>query len=175
MKKLFTLLMLVPALMFGADAANDLLLSQRKSDNSGNIQRNVAPVATGLLVFDSSKIPTSPSGLTYDTHVLKTGGYAGTSNTTTYAATTTIDLRNNLQTVSLTGNVTFDTSNRAAGLYCTLRVICDGSNRTLTFPSWVFVGTVAPATITASKVALLTLVCFGTNETDVVASWVQQP
>lgn len=101
--------------------------------------------------------------------------YTANSNTTTYAATTTIDLTKNLQTVSLTGNVIFQTSNRTAGKYVTVRVICDGTLRTLTFPSWKFVGTVAPANIVAGKVALLTLVCFGTAETDIIASWVSEP
>jgi len=101
--------------------------------------------------------------------------YTANSNTTTYAATTTIDLTKNLQTVSLTGNVTFETSNRTAGKYATIRVVCDGTLRTLTFPAWKFVGTVAPANIVASKVALLTLVCFGTAETDIIASWVSEP
>lgn len=100
---------------------------------------------------------------------------AATSETTTYAATTNIDLTKGLQTVTLTGNITFTTSNRAAGVYVTVRVVGDGSNRTLVFPSWKFVGTVAPNTLVANKVAILTLICFGSNDTDIVASWVSEP
>lgn len=66
-KYLIFILMAVSA--FGADAANDLILSQRKSDNSGNIQRNVAPTTNGFLTFNSSKIPTSPD-LTYSSPTL---------------------------------------------------------------------------------------------------------
>lgn len=102
-------------------------------------------------------------------------GWSSASNTTTYAATTDIDITKNLQTVSLTGNVTFTTSNKSAGIYTTVRVVADGTNRTLTFPSWVFVGTVAPTTLVANKTAILTLICFGTADTDIVASWVSQP
>lgn len=66
MKKLLLYLALAVGL-FGADAANDLLLSQRKADNSGNIQRNVAPTTSGFLTFNASKVPTSPADLTYAT------------------------------------------------------------------------------------------------------------
>lgn len=108
-------------------------------------------------------------------NVLLQSRIAATSETTTYAATTNIDLTKGLQTVTLTGNITFTTSNKAAGVYVTVRVVGDGSNRTLTFPSWKFVGTVAPTTLVANKVAILTLICFGTADTDIVASWVSQP
>lgn len=63
MKRLIIFLSMAVGL-FGADAANDVILTQRKADNSGNTQRNVAPVASGLLTFDASKIPTSPAGFT---------------------------------------------------------------------------------------------------------------
>lgn len=49
--------MLLSVVAFGADAANDLILSQRKSDNSGSIQRNLSPAVNGLFGFDASKIP----------------------------------------------------------------------------------------------------------------------
>jgi hypothetical protein len=64
MKKLLIFLALLTA-GFSADAANDVVLSQRKADNSGFIQRNVAPVASGFLTFDASKIPTSPANITW--------------------------------------------------------------------------------------------------------------
>jgi hypothetical protein len=69
MKQLFLFLTLLGA-GFAADAANDVILSQRKADNSGSIQRNVAPVASGFLTFDASKVPTSPAGLTWVTPTL---------------------------------------------------------------------------------------------------------
>lgn len=57
MRKLLIMLSLAVGL-FGADAANDLLLSQRKPDNSGNIQRNVpaqnAITSGSLSSFQSS-------------------------------------------------------------------------------------------------------------------------
>lgn len=100
-------------------------------------------------------------------------GWATAPQTTAYAASTDIDLRENLQTVTLAGDITFTTSNKSAGLYTTVRVVGDGSNRALTFPgAWVWVGSVAPTTLVANEVGLLSLVCFGAADSDVVASWV---
>jgi len=157
MKKFLTLLfaafLAIPA--FAADAANDVVLSQRKADNSGFIQRNVIPVAGGFLQFDANKIPV---------------GLALT--TITYSATPNIATTANLQTIALTGNAAFTSSGYAAGQYVTVRVVCDGTNRTVSFPAtWVWVGSTAPTTLLANKVGLLSLVVFGTTEASVVASW----
>lgn len=70
MKRIFLLFSMLAGFAFCADAANDIVLSQRKADNSGFIQRNVAPTARGLLTFDASKIPTSTTDLTYTSPTL---------------------------------------------------------------------------------------------------------
>jgi hypothetical protein len=93
--------------------------------------------------------------------------------TIVYAAQVTPNFTDeSLQTVSLTGNFELQAaSNKAAGRGIAIRIVADGSIRTLTFPaSWVFVGT-KPADIGASKTGILSLTCFGANETDVVAAW----
>lgn len=155
MKKLLILFVALATALFGADAANDVVLSQRKADNSGFIQRNVVPVAGGFLQFNASKVPV---GLTL--------------TTITYSATPDIATTANLQTIALTGDAAFTASGYAAGQYVTVRVVCDGTNRTISFPAtWVWVGSVAPTTLIASKVGLLSLVVFGTTEATVVASW----
>ena len=95
-------------------------------------------------------------------------------DTITYGATTDLDLsalNGAYKSISLTGNITFTTSNRANGRTLVLRVICDSTQRTLTFPSgWVFVGT-KPANIAASKTGVLSLTFFGTADSDCVAAW----
>lgn len=94
--------------------------------------------------------------------------------TLTYAATVDLDmtaLAGAFRTITLTGNITFTTSNRSAGEMVTLRIICDGTQRTLTFPvGWRFIGP-KPANIAASKVAVLTVMLFGTADTDGVAAY----
>lgn len=81
-----------------------------------------------------------------------------------------------LQTVSITGNFELQAaSNKAAGKGIVIRIVADANLRTLTFPaSWVWV-CAKPADIAANKTGILSLTCFGANETDVVAAWAVEP
>jgi hypothetical protein len=98
-------------------------------------------------------------------------------STLTYAATTNIDMDGDgFQTVTLTGNITFTTSNRAAGRSRTVRIVGDSSSRTLTWPAgWTWIGAAAPSSIAASKDAILTITAFGTADADVVAAYAVEP
>ena len=100
-----------------------------------------------------------------------------TTSTLTYSSTAAIDFATeSIQTVTLTGDVTFTTANLAAGRSKTVRIICDSSTRAFTFPvGWVFVGTAAPATAIASKTGVLSLTAFGTADSTVVAAYAAQP
>lgn len=80
-----------------------------------------------------------------------------------------------LQTLTLSGNTTFDTTltgfASGKGRAMQLRVTCDGSERTLTFPSdWKWMGS-KPATLAANAQAVLSLTSWGPDEDDVVAVW----
>lgn len=96
-----------------------------------------------------------------------------TVSSLSYSATTDIDFTSaGCRTLSLTGNVTFTTSNKAVNRSVVIRIIADGSTRNLTFPgSWVFVGAAAPTTIAAGKTAVLSLMCFGSSDSDIVAAY----
>lgn len=99
-----------------------------------------------------------------------------THSTLTYAATTNIDMdTDGFQTVTLTGDITFTTSNRAAGRSKTIRIVGDSSLRTFTFPSWTFIGAAAPASLEANKDAVLTITAFGTADTDIIAAYAVEP
>lgn len=96
--------------------------------------------------------------------------------TLAYAGSVALDFDSNaMQTIALTGDITFTTSNKAAGRRKVLRIVCDGTGRNFTWPSWKFVGAAGPASIAASKVARLELDCFGTAESDVLARYVVEP
>jgi len=115
------------------------------------------------------------ANITVDSKGRITAAANGSSlGTLTYAATVDLDmatLNGTYQTISLTGNLTFTTSNRASGRETTLRLLADASLRTLTFPAgWRFVGT-KPASIAANKVAVLSLKFFGAADSDCVAAW----
>jgi hypothetical protein len=56
--------------------------------------------------------------------------------------TTALDFSGDqLQTISISANTTFTTSNLAVGKSKTIKITTDGTLRTLTFPAWKFVGT----------------------------------
>jgi len=94
----------------------------------------------------------------------------------TYAATVNLDFSvSNFNTLTLTGNVTFTTSNRALTRSEVVRIINGATARTFTFPSgWVWIGAAAPNGIAASKTGVLSLFCFGTADTDIIASYAVQ-
>lgn len=74
--------------------------------------------------------------------------------------------------VSLQGNLTLVTRNLHANCSMSLRIIADGSTRTLVFPSgWRFLGAAAPASIAANKVALLSIKSYGTTDADVLVAY----
>ena len=78
-----------------------------------------------------------------------------------------------LQKITTNGNMAFSaSSNRLAGRSVTLLIENTlGAQRNLTFNgSWRFVGE-EPAVLGAGKVAILSLTCFGTAESDVVCSY----
>lgn len=91
-----------------------------------------------------------------------------------YAASKELDFDGAaIQTISLTGAISFTTTNRAAGKSILLNITADGTNRAFTFPAWVFVGT-APTEIAADKTAMLHLTCLGTTEASIVASYAEE-
>ena len=91
--------------------------------------------------------------------------------TLTYAATVDLDfLDKAVQDVTLNGNIEFTTSNLAAGRSLAVTILADESERTFTFPAWVFVGT-EPTVIAAGKTATLSLLARGSTAASVVAAY----
>lgn len=89
----------------------------------------------------------------------------------TSATTTALDFSGDqLQTISISANTTFTTSNRAIGKSKTIKITTDATLRTLTFPAWKFVGA-KPSDQAASKIGILTVTAFGSADTDIVAAY----
>lgn len=99
-----------------------------------------------------------------------------TQTAVTYGSTTTFDFNDpDEQTLTLTGNPTFATSNRAAGRSKVIKIDPGASNRTITYPAWVPINAALPTTFLANKIVILTLKCWGSAETDIVAAVGAQP
>lgn len=74
--------------------------------------------------------------------------------------------------VALNGDATFSTSNLGNGRSAAIRVVCDGTTRTLTFPAgWTWLGTSPPANLAANDVGWLAITAFGATDSTVVAAW----
>jgi hypothetical protein len=142
---------------------------------------DAAPLAPGTAAVGSSTdyaredhVHPLPDLVTSSTAGLQPASGYGTI---TYAAQVTLDfaaLDKQMNTISLTGDLELLTSNLANSREVRLRLVNDATERTLTFPAdWKFVGT-KPATIAASKVAILSLGAFGTTNADVVAAYAVQ-
>jgi len=103
-----------------------------------------------------------------------------TASTITYASTVDLDmaaLAGQYCTISLTGNLEFTALNRASGRQVTLRLLCDATTRTLTFPAaWDFLGPVGskPSSLAANKIAVLSLTFFGASNDDCIACYQAQ-
>lgn len=95
--------------------------------------------------------------------------------TLTWSSTVNIDIAKEEQTVSITGNTTFTTSNKSSAKQVNLRIVGDGSTRTFTFPAWISLGAALPSGLAAGKTALLSLKCYGTADTDIIAGYAVQP
>lgn len=96
-------------------------------------------------------------------------------NTLTAGGAITIDTDPILpiyNSVALNANATFSTSNLGVGRGGSVRVLCDGTTRTLTFPgTWTWMGTAPPANLAANDVGWLSIIAFGATDADVVAAW----
>jgi len=76
------------------------------------------------------------------------------------------------RSLSMTGATTFTTSNLGVGRSVSVRLVAGASERTVTFPAgWSWLGGATPTAVPANKVALLSFVAYGPDDTDVIAAW----
>lgn len=175
----------------GAAAAAQAYAIQRANHTGSQAQSTVTDLVTDL----AAKAPLASPALTGNpTAPTQTAGNNSTRlATTAYVDTATalksdkiatvgaalgttgsVDLdlaalNNTLQSIALSGNITFTSSNEAAGLSVVVKISA-ASLRTLTFPSWTFLGPI-PASIAAGKTGVLSLTAFGATDADVIAAW----
>src|SRR5213075_1217966 len=91
------------------------------------------------------------SGTDYDANFANVLG-TGTESTTTGAIALSLTPGAELDKVVLTGNPTFSTANRAAGLFKSVLIDSNGSSRTLAFnASWKWLGTDNSAGVTLAS------------------------
>lgn len=95
-----------------------------------------------------------------------------------YGANVVVDFNGDeYKVLTLSGDVSFTSSNRGQAKSITVKIIGDGSLRTLSFPAgWVWLGDGEPASLASGKVGVLSITSFGNDEVDVIAVYsVQNP
>jgi hypothetical protein len=91
-----------------------------------------------------------------------------------YATTISVDLATMFHTASLTGPVFITASNLGPGKMASIKLTTDGTMRNVGYPaSWVWLQTV-PIAISASKTGIVSLVSYGSTDSDVVAVYATQ-
>ena len=129
------------------------------STGSGNVVLSASPTFTGTVL--TAELNVNDNNITNVKNIIHD----------TSAATQDLDfLGDQLQYDTINANTTFTASNMVSGKSKTVKLTTDGSTRTFTFPAWKFIGT-KPTEQAASKVGILTLTCFGTGISDVVAAY----
>lgn len=99
-------------------------------------------------------------------------------NTLAPAATVVIDASPDLpvfNSLSVDQDTTFTTANLGPGRSASVRVVCDGTTRSLTFPTgpggWTWLGSGPPSSLAANDVGYLSITAYGATDADVVAAW----
>ncbi len=120
---------------------------------------------TGAVTLSAADVSAAPATRTVGTGLGTTG---------------TVDLdmaavHGTIQTITATGDITFTTSNRAAGREVTLVIAAGGSSRTLAWPSWLAVGAALPTTLASGKTLVVSVTFTGTTEGSGIATAAVQP
>lgn len=123
--------------------------------------------ADKLIIFDSaaSDVPKLATVSSVVTPVV--GASLGTTGTVDLDLAA---LNGTVQTITASGNITFTTSNRAAGRWLELRIAAGGSTRTLAWPAWVAFGAALPTSLASGKVLRVAISSTGTTDASIDAS-----
>ncbi len=175
-------------LVGGGDLSADRTLDIANSD--GSILIEADEISVGVLATDAQH-GTRGGGTQHAVATTLAAGFMSTADkailnnlssgvaTLAYAGSVAIDFASSLETfktIALTGDVTLTSSNLAAGRMVFVRIVADGTNRTVTMPGgWVFLEADAPFVVQANKTALLQLISFSTTDANVVARFAVSP
>jgi hypothetical protein len=81
-----------------------------------------------------------------------------------------------LKLLDMEHDIAFVSSNLAAGLILSVRLLATVSDRALEFPvAWVFIGAAPPALLAAGKSAILSLTSMTALDTGVIAAYSAEP
>lgn len=160
-----TLLAVAIADVSGLQAALDAKLSEDIATDITTAKTSFSNTDKGILLdAAASDAPKTFTGAVMRTQPQAALGTTGTVDLDLSALVGTI------QTIAATGNITFTTSNRAAGRSMELRIDANGGARTLTWPSWVAYGAALPTSLASGKILRVAISCTGTTDGSIDAT-----
>lgn len=130
--------------------------------------------AAGLPIAVAGELARASDFNAFRGNLLNIGGGVRTLSPTSGTVTLDGDAGSGGATHVLSGNVTYQTANLFAGYNLHVRISTDTS-RTVTWPAgWLWL-TDEPSSIVANTAHLLSIYCYGTANTDVVAAVIVEP
>jgi len=153
------------------------LIGNINSTGISTFKNTIVGGATTEVVINGD-VAVSGTTTSITAHSQSYNGKTGTLESTvgsSLGTTGTVDLdmkslTGTYQTINMSGTITFTTSNRLIGRSVSIRLNPGASGRTLTYPvGWRFVGEKITS-LSASKLAILTLTFFGSNDSDCIAA-----
>lgn len=129
------------------------------ADNTSDANKPVSTATQAALDAKAPKTPTVGTGL----------GTTGTVDLDLAALDGTV------QWIVATGNITFTTSNRAAGRGVRIFIDAGASGRTLAYPAWIAHGSALPTSLASGKRLALTILSLGTTDANISAAAAAQP
>lgn len=121
-------------------------------DDPNNLWRQLTPIEASRLLYYASVF--APNAETVGTGLATTGTINLDMST----------LHGSIQTITLTGDPTFTTSNKAAGKRLTLVLAAGGSTRTITWPAWTAYGAALPTSLASGKSMIVDVFFTSTTE-----------
>lgn len=156
-------------------ATNAATSASAASTSASNASTSASAASTSASNASTSASAASTSATAAATSATTAATLVTGHSTLTYGTTVDVDFSaEGYRTLTLTGNVTtMTTSNRTAAKGVAIRIVGDSSDRTVVLPaSCKALGLPSTTlTVTANKVALLSLTAFGTAASDVLAAF----
>lgn len=146
-----------------------LILDSEASDANKLVEIGNLNITTTQL---SGRVTNNQLPFTIAQSEINANRFTFTALTSPFSATPVLNLaQNEMQIMPLTGDITaITTSNRGIGRKKMLILTADATNRTVTFNTdWKTYPEVLAFTVQANRRAILSLVCTGNAETDIIA------
>ena len=152
-----------------SDLATEILA--RSKHTGTQLASTISDLATVVKAYKLSEFANPDATLNINSQSLTSVKKVENTISAVSNDTTAIDFSgDDIITETITGSITFTTTNKTAGRKKLIVLDGGASARGLTFPSWTWLVT-APTITTSNKKMIISLLCTGTTDASVIASY----